>query len=294
MITDKLHNDKDVKLLTQQGLDFSTHNKYLFLEADFLLWQAKYLSEIPDFINAEERFLRVVELGNKLNINKLVTSAGTSLAFLYYNQEDNEKAFELTKKILINVTDYKNTQAITLLQLAGLTSFNLHYYEIANSYLKEAIRNSEEMNNPVFKSRSYTFLALTLSEQKNFNQADNFYSKAELEINNIKDETARLESLAWIFGYKAKLRLLESKYNEAIELYENKLSIMDKIHLVNNLEFSQSHEAIAIALSAIGQQEKAQKYSTIAKNYQRIADTNNQRINCLLALVPINCNLKEQ
>ncbi|MFY9222865.1 MAG: hypothetical protein WAQ98_09360, partial [Blastocatellia bacterium] len=289
----QLHNNKEANLITEDGLTFSATNQYLFLEADFLLWKAKRLCEVPDFINAQEAFLKVIDLGNKLRINKLVTSAGTSLAFLHYNQNDDEKAFALAKNTLLNFSDYKNTQAITLLQLAGLTSFNLRYQQMADSFFKEAIKHSEEMGNPVFIARSYAFLALTLSEKGNFSEANNFYSKAESETNKIKDETARLEALAWVTGYKAKLRLLENNYDQAIELYENKLSIMNKIHLVNNLEISQSNEGIALALLALDQKEKAQQHIAIAKNYENIAKANNEITNCLLALIPNDCKLKD-
>ncbi|MFY9226894.1 MAG: zf-HC2 domain-containing protein [Blastocatellia bacterium] len=289
----QLHNDKEANFITEDGLTFSNKNNYLLLEADFLLWKAKRLCEVPDFTNAQDAFLKVIDLGNKLQINKLVTSAGTSLAFLHYNQNDDEKAFELAKNTLLSFTDYKNTQAITLLQLAGLASFNLHYQEIADLFFKEAIKNSEEMANPVFTARSYAFLALALSEKRNFSEANNFYSKAELETNKIKDETARLEALAWVTGYKAKLRLLENNYDQAIELYENKLSIMNKIHLVNNLEISQSHEGIALALLALDRKGKAQQHLAVAKNYENFAKANNEISNCLLALVPSDCKLKD-
>ena len=99
--------------------------------------------------------------------------------------------------------------------------------------------------------------------------------------------------MAWVTGYKAKLRLLENNYDQAIKLYENKLSIMDKIHLVNNLEISQSHEAIALALLALDQKGKAQQHSAIAKNYENLAKANNEITNCLLALVPSDCKLKD-
>lgn len=288
----QLHNNQIASTITQEGIEFSTSHKYLLLQADFLLWQAKRFSEIPDFTKAEKSFLQVIELGNKLNINKLVNSAGTSLAFLYYNQDDNKKAFELTTKLLQPITDYKSTQSITLLQLAGLSSFNLQYYEISDFYLKEAVRNSEEFANPVFISRSYVFLALILSEQKKFDEANNLYSKAESQINDIKDETARLEALAWLTGYKAKLRLLENNYDQAIKLYQNKLLLMDKIHFANNLEISQSHEGIAIALNALGQKEKSQEHSTIARTHKILADNNNQTANCLLFLIPTSCTLE--
>lgn len=111
----QLHNDKEASFITEAGLTFSNKNNYLLLEADFLLWKAKRLCEVPDFINAQEAFLKVIDLGNKLRTTKLVTSAGTSLAFLHYNQNDDEKAFALAKNTLLSFSDYKNTQAITLL-----------------------------------------------------------------------------------------------------------------------------------------------------------------------------------
>ncbi|MBI4852835.1 MAG: hypothetical protein HY819_13660 [Acidobacteria bacterium] len=288
----QLHNDEMAKIATQEGLYFSTSHKYLLLETEFLLWQAKHFSEIPDLIIAEKSFLRVIELGNSLEINKLVISAGTSLAFLYYNQNENQKSFEITKLLMTKVTNYKSSQGVNLLQLAGLTSFNLKYYSLANFYLKEAIKKSHEINSPAFTSRSYAFLALTLSEQKRFDEASSLYAKAELEASKIKDNTARLEAVAWITGYKAKQKLLENKHSQAIELYETKLSIMNKMHLINTLEFSQSNQAIAIALKAMGEKEQAEKYSAIARNYQKIADANNQKANCLLALVPTSCALE--
>ncbi len=285
----QLRNYERTKSITQEGLSFSLNKKYIFLQLHFLLWKAKYLSQISDLTNAEESLLQVIELGNKLTLHKVVNSAGTSLVTLYYRNDNNEKALDLSRKLLVNFPNYKNTQAISILQIAGMASFNLHYYDIAESYLKEAITNSQALNSSAFTIRSYSFLALILSEQKKFNEANNFYMLAEDELKNISDTTSKQETLGVIVGYKAKTKLLEQDYDQALELYQQKLFIINTLHLDNNLEISQINEAMAIALTQLGQKEKAQEHIAIAKNYKNLAEASKETNNCLLSLAPSNC-----
>lgn len=287
-----LHLDKDQEAnsFVQEGLKFSINNKYIFLQAHFLLWKAKGFSKNSDFVNTEESLLQVIELGNKLDLYKIVNSAGISLTTLYYNNDENEKAFNLSKKLLVNFSDYKNTQAISFLQIAGLAAFNLHYNNIAIFYLQEAINNSQLLNIPTFTVRSYSFLGLVLSEEKKFYEANNYYSLAEKELNKINENAAKQESISIIVGYKAKTKLLEGDYSQALELYKYRLFLMKTLHINNTLEISQINEALAIVLTQLGQNEKAQVHSTIAKNYKNLANANKETANCLLSLAPSNCS----
>jgi hypothetical protein len=288
----QLNNNEQAKSIEQEGLSFSINSKYKFLQVNFLLWQAKRICD-TDVISGEKDFLQVIDLGTKLNLYKSVNSAGMSLATLYYQGNDDDKAFALIKKLLPNFSNYKNTQAITLLQIAGLTSFNLHYYDVSESYLKEAIINSQDINSPAFLQRSYVFLGLVYSEQKKFSEADEFYSKAEAELSNIKDDKARSEDLMVLTGYKAKAMLLKEDYSEASKLYNKQISLINDLHMNNNnLYMSQSHEGLAIALTSLGQKDKAQEYIAIASHFQNLAQANKQTNNCLLSFIPTNCNTK--
>lgn len=97
-----------------------------------------------------------------------------------------------------------------------------------------------------------------------------------------------------VVGYKAKAMLLKQNYDQALELYQSKLSMMDKLHWQNNLELSQINQGLAIVSLALGQKEKSKEYNTIAERYQNLADANKERTNCFLSLVPSNCELKDQ
>jgi len=285
----QLHKD-DAKKIANEGLIFSLNNQYLYLQLDFLLWEAKRLSKIPDFVSAEEKFTQTIDLATKLNLQKIRNSAGASLATIYYQANDNEKAFNLAKKLLLlNFGNYKNPQIIGLLQIAGLSSFNLGYYQLAESYLTEAAKNSQEINSPAFAIRSYSFLGLIFAEQKNFTQAEEFYSKAKLLLSNITETNSRLEALAVIVGYEAKAKLLANDNQQAVALYQQKLDIMEKIKLQSNLETSQIHQAMATALIALGETQSAKEHSTIAKHYTDLAKINNEMANCLLSLAPTKC-----
>ncbi len=289
------HKHDEAKQLSQEGLTFSLNKKYLCLQVDFLLWQAKYLSKIPDFISAEESFVKVIDLSTKLNLQKIRNSAGASLATIYYQTDDNEKAFNLAKKLLqLNFDNYKNPQIIGLLQIAGLSSFNLGYYSLAESYLREAVKNSQEINSPAFTIRSYAFLGLIFAEQKNFAQAEEFYAKAKLLLANITETNSRLEALAVIIGYQAKTKLLTNDNEQALVLYQQKLDIMKEIKLQSNLETSQIHQAMSTALIALGQNQMAKTHSTIANHYKQLAKTNNEIANCLLSLAPTKCGFAQE
>ncbi len=287
---EQLYNHKESELITEEGLKFSIDNKYLFLKVNFLLWKAKRLSQISDFITAEEIFLEVIEISNKLNLYKNSNSAASSLAMIYYRNDENEKAFNLCKKSLENFSDYNNTQAISFLQVAGLSAFSLHYNDIAVSYLKKSITYSEILNAPAVTARSYAFLALIISEQNQFDQANDYFLLAEKQQQNISDDIFRQETLGIIIGYQAKANLLKKDYNKALELYQSKLNIIEKLHLNNNLEISQINEAMAMALLALGQKEKAQEHIATARRYHNIARVKKETNNCLLSLAPSNCS----
>lgn len=291
-ISIQLRDFKTATLLIEQGTKFAEKNNYIFLQTHFLLWQAKQLCQAPDFFEAKKVLLQVIDLATKLNLNKVVNSAGTSLAMIYYRDNNNEEAFYLTKKLLGNLTNYENEQAISFLQIAGLTSFNLGYYQIADYYLKEAIKNSQQINSPPLIARSYAFLGLTFSEQKKFAEAENNYFLAQQQLNYIKNNIVQKEVLSIIIGYKAKNTLLKQDYQQALTLYEQKLSLIKEINLGSNLELTQVNEAMAIAYLALGEKAKAQEHNTIAKHHKTLATSKNETTNCLLSLVPINCNYK--
>jgi len=275
--------------LTKEGLKFCSDKKYLFLEAYFSLWQAKALTETGEFNKTEQHFFQTISLAEKLSLVDIIINASSSLAAIYHLNNHNEKALTLSQSLLLKSSVLKKEQIITLMQISGLSAFNLQYYSLSSSCLKEAIRLSEEIKNPAFLARSYTLLSLTLAEKKDFLESESYHLKAIDSANSLNDPVSKLNTLSIITGYYAKAKLIEGNFYEAAKNYEQTLEMMETLGLKNHLQLSQLNEGLAIALKATKENKQSQKYLAIANYYRKLADDGKESTNCLLSFIPRPC-----
>ncbi|KAF0249124.1 MAG: hypothetical protein FD167_1478, partial [bacterium] len=237
---------------------------------------------------AEDIFKETIDLGKLLEIDELLVSPSMTLAATYLKNNDNAQALKIAQNILANCKNCNIEYTISLLQIAGVAAFNIKFNELSRAYLDKAIQLSKEYN-PYSLAMSYTFLAVTLTDSKEFDKAEEFYSKAITVTNNIKEQTAKLEVRSIILGYQAKAKLINGDLEKAAKLYQETLVIINDLHLNNSLEISQLQEGLAMALKGSGKEIEAQKHFTIAKNYQETANESKQTANCLLSFIPNSC-----
>ncbi|MFY9223139.1 MAG: hypothetical protein WAQ98_10735, partial [Blastocatellia bacterium] len=118
------------KNLVDDSMSWVTDKSYLFLKLQILLWKAKDAKEN----NPQLQLENVIKLARQLNNADTQISAATSLAAIYVNQSDNEKALSLIESIL-ELKPVRYTQKATLLQIKGMAHFNLKNYKMAREYI---------------------------------------------------------------------------------------------------------------------------------------------------------------
>jgi hypothetical protein len=285
-----LHNYKLSKITIEKGLEFSRYNNYLFLQGYFLLWQAKALSDNTSFEESEPIFQKAVLIGERLHLDDLIASAGVSLVSLYHINNYDQKSLELAQT-LIKLKTIKKERLISILHIAGVSAFNLKYYDLSNSYLTESTKLSEEINNPACLARTYMFLSVIQAEKGNFADSDIYHSKAINSAYKLSDKFTVLDTLSIISGYYAKAKLLQGDFASASKAYKETLNMMSELKLNNNLELSQLNEGLATALKALKNNKESQEYFAVASHYQKLAEGNKEKTNCLLSFIPSKCVL---
>ncbi len=277
-----------------EGLSFAQKNNYLMLEGYFTLWQAKRLVEIPNFSLAQDLFNKTIEFGKKLEIAELFVSSSMTLAAIYLKNDDNEQALKVAQDVLANAKSYNVDFTVSLLHIAGIAAFNNKFDELSKTYLNQAIELSEEHKKPHLLVMSYTFMGLTMSESKEFQQAEDFYLKAKLAANNIEEKDTRLGILSITLGYEAKTKLNQGDLQTATKLYQETLTIIKDLKINNDLEISQLEQGLAIALEKSGKASQAKEHFAIAKTYQSIAEGKKENANFLLSFLPSKYNVNHQ
>lgn len=178
---------------------------------------------------------------------------------------------------------------VSLLHIAGISAFNKNFNELSRSYLDNAIQLSKDSKNTYSLAMSYTFLAVTLANSKEFDKAEGFYLKAKVLATQIEEQPTRLETTSIILGYQAKAKLMAGNFEQAAALYQETMSTMNKLDFKNNLEMAQLEEGLATSLNKTGKTTEGQKHLVLAKNYQNLANESKQTANCLLSFIPSNC-----
>ncbi len=277
------------QLTTQDGIKFATKNKYLFLEGYFSLWQAKRLTTIGSFNETQKAFEKVILIGQKIELSDLIISSQLSLSTIYHLSNNDKQSLEIAANLLSQPEKLKKDRIITLLQIAGLASFNLKYYQLSDSYLQESLSLAQELNNPSHVARTYTFLSLISAEAGNFQESDNYHLKALDTVEGLKDKSNRLTTLIAISGYYAKAKLKQEDFSQAAIAYKESLEAIKELGQENNLMISQLNEGLALALKGMKNNLEAQQYMAKANHHRKLAENNKQKTNCLLSFVPKTC-----
>ncbi len=292
----KTYKYQECNTVIAEGISFSEKNQYLMLQAYFLLWKGKNTSLTANFLETEQTFRTVINIGQKLEINELVVNPAMTLTGLYQMRDEDQKALEMAQHIF-NTANYPDTNPeliIGLKQMAGLAAFKLGFSDLASSYLHDAIELSEKSKTPYLIASSYTFMGLILAEGKNFSESQEAYLKAQEILSQIQEEATRLDALSIVLGYQAKAKLSEGKFQEAANLYRQTLDINNRLGDKNNIENSQLNEGLAIALEKTQSNKESQEYFALASHYKALALSKHEQSNCLLSYLPSACYLGKE
>lgn len=271
------------KSLISDSMSWAVAGDYHFLRLQILLWKAKDVKED----NPQLQLENVIELARQLNNTEAQISASTSLAAIYVNQNNNEKALNLIESIL-ELKPVRYTQEATLLQIRGMAHFNLKNYKMAREYIQAAIKISEENQDTFLAALSYSFLGTLLSQTGEHAESENILAKANDITKLIKVPNHKAELTSRIVGYQAKNEFLQGKYTNAITLYEKSINIMKSSKLNNEMELAELNQSLGIALKKIGNKKYLQHEQIAAYHFSRVVEQKDN-FSCILSLMPI-CN----
>lgn len=284
-----LYTPEEFRATTREGLKFSRDNKYLFLEGYFLLWQAKHLSETSGFEESEKAFLQTLEVGQKIQLEDIITSSNVSLVTLYHLNSDDQKCLDTTQTLLSSPQKIKKDRMVSLMQVAGLAAANLNDYKLARNYLEDSLKLSEELQNSFLLTKSYTFLSLVSAKQSDFSGSKDYYLKSLKTLDKIEDVKSKAESKFITLGYQGKIKFLEGNFSQSVKAYQQALAITKDLKMQNNLYLSQINEGLAVANKELKNYKEANQYFATANYYSNLARDQKQMTNCLLSFVPNPC-----
>ena len=211
---------------------------------------------------------------------------------LYHLNNYNEKSLAISQSLLAKADNLNKDKVVAILHLCGLSSFSLQYSELSQSYLKQSLDLAIEIKNPVFLARSYLFLSITSSEAGNYQQSNDYHSKAMDVVEQLEDKTSRLTTLFAITGYYAKSKARQGDFSQSAIAYKQTLDTISELGLKNNLIISQLNEGLAVALKELNNVSESKHYIATANQYRKLANNNNEKANCLLSFVPQPCSEK--
>lgn len=276
-------NTRNLTGLLSESESWVTNNNYLFLKLQILLWKSKDLRE-P---NPQRAIENVVELASKLGITDIQISASISLAGIYVNKDDNEKALQLIEGIsTLNPT--KVTHKVTTLQIQGLAYFKLRKYEQSSKYFHDAINLSLDKDNKLLAALSYSFLATTLSQSGKYSECDKSLIETEKLVSDIKISHHKKEIIARIRGYQAKNEYLQGNYHRAIELYKESIELTESLEIDSSTELADLNKALSATLKQVNNKNYLQ-YEQIANYHSKKMYQQQDLMNCILSF-SVACN----
>jgi tetratricopeptide (TPR) repeat protein len=273
-------DSKNIKYFTEELLTWTTNNNYLYLRLQTLLWQAKDPKE-PNPISTMEN---VFNLAVKLNLFDIQVSSSTSLAALYVNQQENQKALELAETILKTET-LKYTHKTTLLQIKGMAYFNLKDYRNSRYYLGQAVNIAKENDDNFLITLSYSFLGIVLAQSGEYTESEIALNNAQEAVERVKVPAHKAELESRVLGYQAKKEFLQGNYTKSISLYEKSINCIEKAELENNASLAELNQGLGMALKKIGNKRHVE-HDRMASYYAKQANLPKETFSCILSFIP--------
>lgn len=276
-------NTKNLTDLLSESESWAKSNNYLFLELQILLWKSKDLRE-P---NPQATIENVVGLASKLGAAETQISASISLAGIYVNKDENQKALQLIDQIL-TLKPTNISHRVTILQIQGLAYFKLKQHKLSANCFHEAINVSLRENNKLLAALSYSFLATTLSQAGEYSGCETALKDTEKLVDSIDSLHHKTEITARIKGYQAKNEYLQGNYLAATELYKKSIELTESLEIDTSTELADLNNALSDTLRQIGDKNYLQ-YQEIAKYHSKKVLQQQDLFNCVLSFA-VTCN----
>src|SRR5439155_23500611 len=115
-----------------------------------------------------------------------------------------------------------------------------------------------EQNSAPYLSVSLSFLGIIRSEQGNFADSEESFTRANTYLNEITDTKARDYTEFAVTGYYARSLFLQGKVDRSMELYKQALSLGQKTNVQQKLALSQLHQGLGECFMALGEHKLAE------------------------------------
>lgn len=241
---------KEAKRLLEKGRAESIHKKAKALSYGKLAKIYSIEGKFDKAINYYEKSLSYFE---SMGDNRWVSILNKSIGNLYSSINEYEKAethffksLSFGKKIGIN---YELSR--TCLHLGELES-ELGNLSLSDKYYKEALKNQFLFENKKLKIEAYNMIGKSYFKTGNYNEAENYFSKAyaiSIEINDIYNKAFLLLHMGRLDLVQKKLDRARYKLEQALRLFIKMdfkpLIELTKLYLTN-LKFKQTHEKSCI------------------------------------------------
>ncbi|MEW6737997.1 MAG: hypothetical protein AB1489_42360, partial [Acidobacteriota bacterium] len=273
---------KEAQAIIDENLQRTVDAHHLFNHAQLLNWRGSGLSATSQFNEAVEALEASIQEAQSLEVPLYTLGPSMTLAGIYYVTDNNKAAFERARKALELARPINHRYALQLLQIAGMSAFNINNSALAESYLQDAITFSEKQGNVVELIKSRTFLGIIHAEQSHIDKAQISVASAVGDLDKIKDDRARSQTSAIVLGYYARIQTLAGNVDRAIELYDQSLDLAKKANIQQNLMLSQLHQGLGESLLKKGDYSRAESELALAVALDRKANKNLEQNNALL------------
>ncbi|MEW6732322.1 MAG: zf-HC2 domain-containing protein [Acidobacteriota bacterium] len=273
---------EEADVLIKDNITRSVNAKHLFYQAQFLAWQGNRLANSAQFNEATILLKDSIEVARDLEVPQFLAGPSMVLAGIYFVTDNNSAAFELARKTLEITRPINHPYTIQLLQIAGISGFNLDLESIAESYLKESITLSEKYRNTVELVKSHAFLGIVEAEKGQTVCAENHFTIAIEKLASIEDISARKYAATAVMGYYARAQMLAGNNEQAINLYSQAIKLAHEANIKQKLTLSQLHQGLAEGLLKKGDRDRAETELSLAATLASEARKNSEYNNDLL------------
>lgn len=268
--------------MVNEGLAFSEKSAYRYLYLKYTLERSRFYLNNSEFNKATAICNEVIELAKQLETPKISLKPIVALSGIYYVLDRNEDCFQICQKGLQLANGFNNYMTIQLLQLGGVSAFNLGKAELSEKYLSEALSISEKQENLVMIAQSQMFIGIVSTAQNRLESAEKAFLKAFEAINRIDDPTVKAHMETSVTGYYARQQMLAGNANHALELYEKTLEMAKQLNINQYLMLSQLHKGRAEVLTSKGENKEAAVELQAAIALEKEAQAKSETTNSLL------------
>ncbi|MEW6736631.1 MAG: tetratricopeptide repeat protein [Acidobacteriota bacterium] len=268
--------------LISQMLPMVSNRSHLSHLSQLLCYQGEVYVSTNRYFEAIPILEESLNLALHLNSPQLSLGPAVILAAMYWNINDNARAFSIATAHLGTARELNHRHAIQLLQVAGMSAFSLGYRDIARAHLAEATQRCETLGIPVYLSITKAFAGVVAAETGELSVAKNYIDSSLQTVSQITDMYEQLRIQSLVVGYQARINALSGNNFEAIRCYQRAIQIMETIRFQESLLRAQLHQGLGEVYLWTGDNNQAISQLQIAAKLSREARKNSNSINDLV------------